>query len=251
MTNNKNKIFMVCLGILLTLSIGYAYFSENINVTGSATANAKFEIEATCTKGVASELTSEGVERMFGLNTQQGYSNESCSVSNGAVSVKVDLGYPGAIRYYTIKLTNTGTVPAQINLKDESNNETSDVRNKSVVKLMNSAGEVIYSNNRDGQDINAYFDMTPGVIFVCYKAPSGNIYVDDISDHYVDDNGNALIYPGGSLYAIISAPWDASDFENNYATSGNYIQNDLLFEFKFKQPTTETIELWDTVIDTL
>jgi len=250
MTNNKNKIFMICLGILLTLSIGYAYLFESISVTGSATANAKFEIEATCIKGISGELTAKGVENFFGLENQNGYSNETCSANDGIVNIDLDLEYPGATRYYTIKFTNKGTIPAQINLEVD-NTEGMDIRNKSVINVKNSSGSIIDSKDFSTSGYWTFFEEWTGVMMVGFTTPSGNLIMEDLQEGYVDDNGNILIYPGCSIYGIISAVWDKTDKENNFAATGKFLEYDLSYEFKFKQPTSETINMWDTVIDTL
>ena len=54
----NNKIFIVCLALLLTLSIGYAYFSESITVSGTASAKGSFDITLNCSQGYHSDLSS-------------------------------------------------------------------------------------------------------------------------------------------------------------------------------------------------
>lgn len=244
MSNNKNKIFIICLSFLLVLSIGYASFSENINVVGTATANSKFEIDATCVAGISDELIDNDVEDLYTLNSQHGYSNEICTVSNGVVNIDVDLEYPGATRYYTVKFTNNGTIPAQIVVSGTGN----DIKNKSILNKKNSPGVIVDSASYENLDYYwRTFSTSTGVIMPSFTVPSGKVIVEDLEESF----GTVLVYPGCSIYGIISAIWDKTDSDNNFAQTGEYLEYDLLYEFKFNQPTSETINLWDSVIDTL
>ena len=56
--NKKNKILVGCLALLLVLSVGYALFSETIEINGTATAKGDFDITYTCS--VVSEDTHRG-----------------------------------------------------------------------------------------------------------------------------------------------------------------------------------------------
>ena len=47
--NNRNKILVGCLALLLALSVGYALFSETITINGTATAKGSFDIGFECT----------------------------------------------------------------------------------------------------------------------------------------------------------------------------------------------------------
>ncbi len=113
--NKKSKILIGCLALLLVLSVGYAYFSQNITINGTATAKGDFNITAACTTGIDSKI---GTASDFGEN-EQGYKNDSCTVSGNAVSINLELEYPGAERYFTIKMTNSGTIDASLNLNEE------------------------------------------------------------------------------------------------------------------------------------
>ena len=54
--NNKNKILVGCLALLLVLSVGYALFSETITINGTATAKGNFAFEIETMKGINDEL---------------------------------------------------------------------------------------------------------------------------------------------------------------------------------------------------
>ena len=113
MLSKNNKILIGCLALLLVMSVGYALFSDTITINGTATAKGEFDITATCQSGISSKL---GTVESLGLSAEGGYENESCSVVDDVVSPTVNFVYPGARRYFTIKVTNTGTIDAVINL---------------------------------------------------------------------------------------------------------------------------------------
>ena len=50
MEKRKNKILVGCLALLLVMAVGYALFSENITINGTATAKGDFDISYTCEK---------------------------------------------------------------------------------------------------------------------------------------------------------------------------------------------------------
>ena len=129
MKKNK-KMIVALLAIVLTLSIGYALFSQTINITGSATASGSFEFTPVCTIGVDSGIipqngtaATEAASIISKYNTLMtatsndlipttiaGSSNNTCTVSGNTVTISTTLAYPGAMSMFTVKITNTGTV---------------------------------------------------------------------------------------------------------------------------------------------
>ena len=76
----KNKIFLGCLLLLVTLSVGYAAFSENVLVTGTSKSQGTFDITATCYTGVAGFFTNRYAD------DSNGYNSDTCSVSGNSVN---------------------------------------------------------------------------------------------------------------------------------------------------------------------
>ena len=54
--NKSNKILLVVFSFIVVCVIGYALFSENITVTGTATAQGTFDTTVTCQTGILSKL---------------------------------------------------------------------------------------------------------------------------------------------------------------------------------------------------
>ena len=107
----KNKLLIGCLTLLLVLSVGYALFSETITINGTATAKGSFDITTTCTPGYSDELL-KIIEEPY--DKEGGFENSICYVDGNKVMMTTDLLYPKAARSCTVKMTNTGTIPALI-----------------------------------------------------------------------------------------------------------------------------------------
>ena len=108
MDKTRNKIFVGCLALLLVMVAGYALFSQNLTINGTAKAQGEFSLSMTCTTGILDEIKNYDA----GYGSQSGYSNDSCSVANDTVTFHTDLAYPTARRYFTVKVVNTGSVIA-------------------------------------------------------------------------------------------------------------------------------------------
>ena len=116
---NKKIIVVIAAVCLLVISVGYALFSSNLNISGTASASGEFDFTATCTPGFSSEVP-ETMESMTSLwddsisKTENGYSDDTCTVNSKDVNMKVNFKYPGAMRLFTVKVTNTGSIPMQL-----------------------------------------------------------------------------------------------------------------------------------------
>ena len=64
MDKRKNKILIGCLALLLVMAVGYALFSENITINGTATAKGDFDMSITCTP----DITTEFYNSALGMN---------------------------------------------------------------------------------------------------------------------------------------------------------------------------------------
>ena len=109
----KNKILIGCLALLLALSVGYALFSETITINGTATAKGDFGVTTTCVPGISNELVQLGFAKTPD-DLQGGFENDICEVGGDTITANSDLLYPGARRFFTIKMTNNNSIPAII-----------------------------------------------------------------------------------------------------------------------------------------
>ena len=102
MDKTRNKIFVGCLALLLVMVAGYALFSQNLNITGTAKAQGDFDIEI-----VRAEITSE-----------KGSAGATATISDNGKILTITvpkLEYPGAYVNVSYTVKNTGTIDAIFN----------------------------------------------------------------------------------------------------------------------------------------
>ena len=104
MLSKNKKILIGCLALLLVMSVGYALFSDTITINGTATAKVNFDITATC------EVD----------NTDGG--NGTCDVDGNTITTNSSLSMPGERTKFTIKISNSGSIPAKLKSLISPNN---------------------------------------------------------------------------------------------------------------------------------
>ena len=183
---NKKIIVVIAAVCLLVISVGYALFSSNLNISGAASASGEFDFTATCTPGFSSEVPvtidhmlteyMESTTSYTGFKKESGYTNDTCSVTGKDVYISAKLKYPGAMRLFTIKVTNTGSIPMEWSVEDT---------------VWNS-------------DDNNYLNTEP---FAVYKEGSGENLNLTVSDLKLETNESA--------YIVIGFFWSQNDDTNS------------------------------------
>lgn len=232
--NKKSKIVLGCLAFLLSLSVGYAYFSKTTTITGTVTGKGSFDISLTCTKSISTDFVNVGYVTSSDISSLQfGYSTDTCTVSGNNVTVTTALDYPGATRIYTIIMKNNGTIRAKWNYIDGFTNN--------IQQCVYEGGTSTCENTPDKTYLTAsesYFQMLPSIRYAGFKDASGNFTVtvdDDIQD-LADSNGDIYLEAGESLYFLVWNVWD-SDFDDYNYRDGAYSKFTLDFDFAFEQAT--------------
>ena len=129
--NGKRKLIVGVLAFLVVMTMGYALFSETVNVGGTLNAEGDFSVDvASCEPGYNRKVLG-ALEKSHGVPSgtynqnmdQGGYANDKCVIdkSKKSVSVSTELLYPTAARYFTIKVTNTGNIDALLSSDDINN----------------------------------------------------------------------------------------------------------------------------------
>ena len=100
----KKQNFLVIIFVMfcLSLTVGYALFSETIEINGTATAKGTFDV----------------VFKNAVVKTEVGSTEASAVVSddNNTLTLTVPkLEYPGAYVEFTVDVVNEGTIPAVLN----------------------------------------------------------------------------------------------------------------------------------------
>ena len=102
MDKTRNKIFVGCLALLLVMVAGYALFSQNLTINGTAKAEGKFNIEFT-------QATISG---------EKGSTGATATISDNGKILTITvpkLEYPGADVDVSYTVKNTGTIDAILN----------------------------------------------------------------------------------------------------------------------------------------
>ena len=231
----KNKLLVVCLLCLLTLSIGYALFSETITINGTATAKGNFDIEFTCEKGASDEIwpyivsasKAEGSFLYYEYPRDNGFSNDLCQITNNKMTFSATLDYPGAVRYFIDKATNTGTIAAGIDdtyaYYGGTNSTKTCTYNKSNNSLINCQSSSIISMN----------GLTGQAFLIAAEDEYGNLYGWDnveIEEKYMDSNMVWNIKPNESFYFVYFLAWDSKWSDNS-----KYLSYEMTGELPFVQ----------------
>ena len=219
MTKN-NKILLGILAFIVSITVGYAVFTQTVTVSGTATANGTFQITTSCVTGWSSNyLISSGEANTLEKRNedQQYYKNDVCNVSGNKVTMTTELTQPGASRMFTIEFKNTGTISAVIEVFNSiyTVNQT--------VKLYNRANGTLFDtlNITEGMHHNEKINKDYG-----YFAPAGlfiydeNIeYLDD-DECFLEDNTDRYPYvkldPGHTLGVIFGALWEEDAEQTDY-----------------------------------
>ena len=220
MDKTRNKIFVGCLALLLVMVLGYALFSQNLNITGTAKAQGDFSLAITCQPGMPANLV-ESVKLAW--VDDNGYYDDSCTVNGDAVTYSTKLKYPGAVRYFTLKVKNQSNIDA-IYDEDGKYEWTFYENENGTLKKVSSDSGMSYSK---------IFSM--GV-----EDKEGNIYLIGSDDAVTGiekayDTETGALKPGATIYILI-----ASYVDKNLTAKKNFLfESTLTSKIMFKQPTTK------------
>ncbi len=185
--NNRNKILVGCLALLLVLSVGYALFSETITINGTATAKGSFDIGVTCQTGLAnvSGLEDNAIAILSGPTNEVSFSGDTCTASGNTVTFNTNLDAPGAMRYYTIKATNNGTIDAWASVGGQGDTKVcmgSDMKNKL------------------GLNPSCYVNLFDETDYYTNGAYTGSYHFEELSTGYIIENKD------GTLVNLLELP---------------------------------------------
>ena len=259
--SKKRNVIIGVIALLLLVSVGYALFSDTLNINGTATAKGDFSFSVTTQKGVMDEINSESLTSLnsigmrrtkatsSGLNLYSSYVSdetgiESSTITNtsNTVTINASMNMPGQSQYFTIKVTNTGSIPITIDVWDEFIKEIN-IKGK---LLMDDGGEV---------DPDTIMDMVAATI----ENPYGLDSADDVAwrqfkskflelksvivpkerhNEFVNnlnENPNAFveIRTGESFYIICSVAW--GNAFNNERIKGLEAEGTINIELPIKQ----------------
>ena len=222
MDKTRNKIFVGCLALLLVMVVGYALFSQNLNISGTAKAEGNFSVTPTCQTGIPSNLVSS-VKSFFTANDvawvdENAYYDDSCTVIGNTINYQSSFKYPGARRYFTVKVTNTGSITAipSYDYHDDSAEACVDNNNNDVYD-----SDECFTDSNSVQLIGQVFDAlavwdTPFAV----EDKDGTIY--DVSNmteeqqaKFLTSDGDFKLDAGQSAYYIAGFGLNSEVGDNN------------------------------------
>ncbi len=229
--NKKKGIIIGAFALILTMVVGYALFGKNIEIKGTATAEGDFSLAATCESGINSKFTSL-LETSEYFPKEGGYENDSCSVEGTTVSFHSDLKYPGAARYFTTKITNTGTIDAKLDALKGAQLK----KRKTCVDGINGElnGTIEDSECAEYDSLNSSYIYTI-VEPVAFEKADGTIvtHLDEDVSYFMDENNNIFLRPGESLYLAMFIEFQL--YYGNNSSGAFLVTNETQLDLAFTQ----------------
>ncbi len=197
--NKKKGIIIGVLAVALVMVVGYALFSDTLTINGTATAKGEFALSVTCDQGITTELYETTLDFYgqvgsdaqneikqaldYAIENEGGYVNDTCSVNGNKVSFSASLNYPTATRYFSIKVTNTGSIPFYL--------KSTNLQNSSVEGTVIATDGTLYDANMLFTNVKENMVKEPELMSADVVLDSN---VEDISDIYINT--------GESMYFI-------------------------------------------------
>ena len=230
MDKKRNRIFVGCLALLLVMVAGYALFSQNLTINGTAKAQGDFSVAATCQPGIDSKIKSI-IDNLVATGQidaspyyENGYYDDSCTVKGDVVTYSTKLKYPGAGRYFTLKLKNQGNIDAILEETgegkacfDENEDGVFDQKDECKRMITHNSLHLDFVEDKEG---NVYFDPD---------------YNDEAGIEKAYDSNTGALKPGATLYVSMYA-----GVNMNLTAKKNFLyESTSTSKVTFKQPTVE------------
>ncbi len=171
--NKKKGIIIGVFALIITMVVGYALFSKNIEIKGTAKAQGSFDLTYTC------------VEESFSTATG------TCTVDKNTITVTSNSSKPDDTYQVNVTITNTGTIPATLKTVDSPNNY--DIPKSTNGELV--AGDMMYIDATTF--LGAHYEIGIGE----------NTYYGDSEA----EAAKMTIQPGESMTMTIGIGWINSD----------------------------------------
>ena len=256
MDKTRNKIFVGCLALLLVMVAGYALFSQNLTINGTAKAEGNSSLVVTCQPGLPDNLLEAAktylTELKFSYEKENGYYDDSCTVNGNSINYKSSFKYPGARRYFIVKVKNTGSIDMIPNLNTKSNADMEfclDENHNGEYEL-----DECHSDNfgyvMGGMDILEMYGITQPFAF---ETKDGNLlsYADidnmpkEEQSNFVTENGDMVLKPGFSHYYLLPSGLnkklgDPDSYTIDFSSNPNFMMKFSITEYlEYTQPTTK------------
>ena len=253
---SKSTIYIaIVFALILVVSVGYALFSENIKISGTAKAEGTFDVDIMeCTAGVPSSVATK-------LNIDTSYEgyyrNDSCTVAQDkkSASPHVDFYAPEGVRYFYIKLKNNGTVNAALKLDggliyeykaciDGHSNATNSFVPENYDGVMNESDECMTGElDMGAQTLISHTGQEGGYLFSSFANMSGATIYDSNGNDVTEDASRVteseyILYPEDELVIVIESSANKAYLDR--ITGNRFNQTaEGTYRFNFEQPTVQ------------
>ena len=256
--NTKRKLIVGVLAFLVVMTMGYALFSETVNVGGTLNAEGDFSVDITSCEPGYNRKVLDALEKSNGLPSgtynqnmeQGGYANDKCVIdkSKKSVSVSTELLYPTAGRYFTVKVTNTGNLDALLPFDNINNPIVNEKKyadgvtpDHTALDPANANGVIEKDKDYFVDELNFYYyEINP----LAFEDKTGT-YIYANKSTYIEKEfiyqKNLRLKPGNSAYFLVQIDLPDS-FEYTLATGLYYeagvhpfitaYENTMQFPFK-------------------
>ena len=196
--NKKKSIIIGIFSLALVMVVGYALFSDTITINGTASAEGEFSLTATCNPGITSELYDAALDMAGQVDSdtqnyfkqkldemiaqEGGYDNDTCSVNGNKVSFSSNLNFPGATRYFSIKVTNTGSIPFHL--------KSTNLQNSSLEGTVTATDGMVYDASKLFSSVKTNLVTEPEMIAYDGTISEGNSF----DDLYIAPGESAYYY---------------------------------------------------------
>ncbi|MCI5732968.1 MAG: hypothetical protein MR296_02905 [Tenericutes bacterium] len=146
----QNIIIIGLIAVILTMAVGYALFSETININGTATAEGTFDVE----------FTSVGTPTCVGFTgTCDAATLTSISTDKNTLNITVNkLEFPGAYVEIPVTVTSKGTIPASLKSITETGLITDETVKVSYTGLAELKNKKLEQNGTQSFNIKVMWD---------------------------------------------------------------------------------------------
>lgn len=200
----KEKVIFGILLFLVTISIGYALLSGNINVNSTANVN-PIDMDLSLEYGVVPY----GDLAFSKATTETGHSNETISCSDMSCTYSVDFDRPEAVQDFYIQITNNSNFDVKLKQITVTSNYTGEKNNQSdgMVIVYNTKKENLGSHNVANYVLTGtlFNPQSPNLVITedeicrtgknCHVSANGGAFTIGIAEQpFADDASNEINY---------------------------------------------------------
>lgn len=236
MLKRKSKMLVGVLALFLVMTIGYALFSDTLNINGTAKANGTFDMSMTCQPGLDQKMNTTFADLNIDM-VENNYKNDFCAVNDDTMSFNAELLMPGSFRAFTTKITNSGTMDAYLNF-DTGVEENLKTCFDGLKGMPNGAIE-------DEECITGGFGSEAHLLGIVgiepmsygFEKADGTILNINSSEEelaeFVSEDGDLILKPGYSVYLLSAAYMDDRIGTND--GGGFFIKSEGTLKLNFTQ----------------